>query len=137
MTGEVDSSNAPDFDFEILYYKQRRKELFFVQVDLRKRETRTKEIELPSEYTGVQCMMSTQLLIFWDEDKNFKIYDLVSRDVSDFHQIMDVRQLGSTVYFTKQDEETKQVELRIFDKKSRKFHFTHLEDVPHLVAEQS
>ena len=46
---EVDSSNALNSDFDILYFTEEKKELVLAQVDLSSRELRTKRIPVPPE----------------------------------------------------------------------------------------
>ena len=56
---EVDSSSDPNSDFDILCFKHKEKELVFIQVDLNKREIKTKDINLPPGLSRMDKVMST------------------------------------------------------------------------------
>ena len=79
---EVDSSKDSDSDFTILCFLENKKELLQLQVDLRRRELRSRTLPFPS--TQVEKVMSAEMVTFYDGNRDYKAYDVVTEEVIPF-----------------------------------------------------
>ena len=78
----MDSSNAPEFDFDFLYYSGE-EELIFSQLDLRSKGIWSKWATLPPNLYSIDYIMSTQVLTFLTNDRQHMAYDAFSQETFD------------------------------------------------------
>ena len=132
---EVDSSNDPAFDFDLLLFQQEEKELVLFQLDLRNREIRSKRIPLPSGFATLSRIMSTELVTVYLEDKQHRAYSLLSGEVFSVPLVEFPRFLESGSVFNKYEKGSNERKLSFFLKQSSQFYYTRFKDWPKYVAE--
>ena len=118
---EIDSSNAPGFDFDILYFPFEKNELILSQVDLRDREIRSQSITLPSNFNEICELVSTQIVTFTDPEREHRAYDILSQEALCSPAAKAPIFLESVSIFTNKSKEDSEENIEFFLKKSQKF----------------
>ena len=84
---EADTSTDPDYDFDIFSFQKYKMQHIFSRVNLAEKEVLRKTITMPSMYSVVDQIMSTNLITFFTKTKDYWAYDLLSEEVVEVRRV--------------------------------------------------
>ena len=70
-----------------------------MQADLRKREIRKKTIALPPEFLVFRCIMSLEIVVFLNKEREVRAYDALEERYFDLPDVLEPLFLESTIIF--------------------------------------